>query len=180
MRKVGLIGIFIAALGAQSVLAFMPLHMLAIRITDLRPGYVVTQELSPNGYLSKTWIAYEYNLSTDQLTTHSWQNAYAVGYRRGTIDLGNEIDEFLTPRGARWFYGVEYGTEFGPSYHGIAGPRIGDQSVRYAHSDPTGYIGILFQQGRYVVRVDTVGRARTRPSLLPLAQLVDARIRKAG
>jgi len=172
------------ALGAQEVYAFMPLHMLAVRGTDLRQGYSQTSGLA-TGYLTEKFIAYQENVSVQQLQGHGWANSYGALYQyrqNSDIEVTNQIDEYTARGGARWGYGVSVGntTCCGASYHVIAMPRVGNASTAFIdRQSPHGFIGMIFEKGKYVVELNVLPRSQ-RASLLALARLIAGRIQRYG
>lgn len=70
-----------AAPGRQSLTrhGYMRLHMIAIRIDDLKPGYVQGKGLTGcGGYLQRSAVGYEYNLSSSQLARAGWADSYEM------------------------------------------------------------------------------------------------------
>lgn len=160
--------------------AFMPLHMIAVRITDLRLGYRQSVGPACGGYLKRSQVGYQYNLSSAQLAHYGWANSYEVCYQGPSGSVTNEVHEFYGQRGARWFMRVISGTDLcgACGYHATWEPSVGQQSVGYTGS---GLIGVIFRQSSYTVDLAlSAGRPSKQMSLLALAHLVVDRIRSSG
>jgi hypothetical protein len=149
--------------------AFMPLHMLGVRLSDLRPGYqAVGTGFGCTGYCTASQTAFEYNLSAHHLYSHGWQNAYEASYQSlkgGYRQVSEELTQFSTGKGAAWFYGVSAATRLccGSTYRRITAPAIGSArtgtiETSMAHTS----VGVIFRRGDYVVTLDVY--PKTEPS----------------
>lgn len=169
------------ALNVSDVHASLPLDSLALRVNNLRPGYVVIT----SAYRTEAFVAQRYHVSLGRLNYNGWVASYEALYARkdraGLGEVGNKIDRYSSPVGAHWGYRLAMQTtlccgKYGP----IAMPRVGDESTGFlAVSGGRGFIGIKFRQGDYVADVAVLPGTK-RASLLLLARLVDARIRLYG
>jgi hypothetical protein len=166
-------------LSQQAAQAFTPLHMLAIRITDLRAGYLRTQALGETGYQTRKFVAYQENLSVQQLASHGWTNGYGVQYQRGSSQIDNEIEQLTGQSGSHWMFSVMTGNTFcgGNCYRVIAFPRVGNESKA---GESSGFTRIIFRQGDYVIDIAVRGTTANRANLLVLSRMVAQRIRTYG
>jgi hypothetical protein len=168
-------------LASQEAQAAVPLGTIALRVTNLRPGYTVAS----SGYMTAAAIAQQYGITVNQLSYYGWANSFdALFVRRdaaGLGEVGNKIDHYASPVGAHWGYRVAVqNTLCCGKYRTRSMPGIGNESTGFiATSGARGFIGIKFREGSYVVGVSVLPGTK-EASLLLLARLVDQRVRLYG
>jgi hypothetical protein len=181
IRVLAIAGVLLAALGAQRASAATTLQTISLRVTNLRPGYSVASA----GYLSRAALAQQYGTSSGQLIYHGWLSSYdALFVRRdvsGLGEVGNKLDLYSSGADAHWGYRLAVqNTLCCGKYHTISLPYVGQESTAFiANSGVSGFIGIKFREGRYVVGVSVLPGSK-QASLLLLARLVDERVRLWG
>ncbi|HEX6507049.1 MAG TPA: hypothetical protein VF221_05395 [Chloroflexota bacterium] len=181
VRRLFLLVAGVAALGAQHASAALPLQTIALRVTNLRPGYSVVNA----NYMTASALAQQYHVNLGQLRYYGWSNSYDALYVRrdaaGLGEVGNKIDFYTSAVGAHWGYHVAVQSALCcGKYHAIALPGIGQESTGFlASSGRRGFVGIKFREGQYVVGVSVLPGTK-QASLLLLARLVDQRVRLYG
>lgn len=165
----------------QQVHAAAPLGTMALRLSNLRPGYALISA----AYRTQLQMAREYRVSVARLTYYGWISSYDALYARRDVkslsEVGNKIDHYSSAAGADWGYRVAVqNTLCCGKYHTVPLPQVGQQSTGFlANSGASGFIGIKFREGAYVVGVSVLPGTK-RASLLLLARLVDQRVRLYG
>jgi hypothetical protein len=185
-RRLSIVLIFLATLGAGGALASPSLSQLTVRLHDLHGGYAVIRA----GYLGRAEVATAAKVTGQQLAAHGWMSSYVVVYRyrwkSGSIFpvVQNVTGRYSTPSGAHWWYTVSTHNMLCCAHTGgyrpIQLPQVGDESAAYWDpSGPRGFVGIMFRRGTYAAEVDALPGS-SRQQVLILARLVDRRIRSVG
>ena len=156
----------------QASAASEPLSTLTIRLSDLRPGYVVSQQR----YRTPRSILAQEPVTARLLLSHRWMDGYTALYERAEnpkIQVGEFADRFKTVRGAHWWYGASL-VRVPTSYHTIRMYRVGEESTAVASRT---FVGIIFRRGRVVVDVYVSQKIPSAPTaVFSLARLIDRRL----
>lgn len=159
-------------LGTQTTHASSSLALITIRLTDLRPGYVIAEAQ----YRVASRIAAQGGSGAPVLLSHGWVDGYDALYRRRenpAVEVGQTIDHFRTAAGAHWWYGVSL-VRVPAGYHSITLAPVGDESMAVRSQV---FLGIIFRRGVYVADVYVSLRAPVpATSALLLARLLDRRL----
>ena len=158
----------------------VPISSLTVRLADLRSGY----QTVASGYTIPAGAAGRYAVDFGTLRRHGWQAGYTSLYEHPALPYASisiSIDQFRSPRGAAWGWRTlqEVMLCCGSAYRLVRAPGIGAQSTGYVDEGPTGGIGVLSREGRYVVDLSIAPHDRGG-SLVKLARLVASRIRARG
>jgi len=172
--------LFVAGLG--DVQASAGLAGLGIQLSDLRPGYAVTDA----GYLSALAVS-RYNFTTvASLRQHRWLATYSVVYHRtGSLaSVRSIIDAYSTTAEASWgFHSQLHGLCPGAFFTRFRLPAVGSESGACLGTGKSlGFKGhgatvLIFRQGPYVVSINAFATGHDPQSAVALARLVDSRIR---
>lgn len=178
MRRRSFFAVFLAALTVLAALpdgramASAPLASITLRLSDLRPGYVVRQSRvrTPSNIDSFGRVAGQLLLS------HGWVSGYDERFARGrtpAIQVGEIADRFRTTTGAHWWYGASL-LRVPTDYHTISMPRVGDESTAVqSHT----WVGMIFRRGTDVIDVYVSLQAPVpAAAVLWFARVVDRRL----
>jgi len=164
-----------APLVAQAAEAAAPLPSLALRVSDLRPGYHVVVARSR----SRANLTSQNGVSGPVMLSHGWLAGYDTVYRRpenAAIQVGQEADKFRNAQGAHWWYGVSL-VRVPAGYRTLLLPQVGDESKAVQSRS---FVGIFFRRGAYSLTIYVSMLAPSaQGAVLTLARHVDLRLQQA-
>lgn len=160
------------ALPVHATSAAAPLSVISIRLSDLRPGYVV----GDSHYRTASTLASDEPLVERQLVTHGWLGGYDARYERAQnphVQIGQFADRFGSVAAAHWWYEASL-LRVPAGYQAVSMPGVGNESTAIENQ---AFIGIVFRRDTVVMDIYvSLQVPSSQASLLSLARLVDRRI----
>lgn len=171
-RIFGLAAIAGLAIPIHVANAAVPLSAIGIRLSDLRPGYVV----GDRHYRTAATLVSDEPLVEQQLVAHNWLGGYDARYERATntqIQIGQFADRFGSVAAAHWWYEASL-LRVPAGYQAISMPAVGNESTGIENQ---AFVGVVFRRDTVVMDIYvSLQVPSARASVLSLARLVDRRI----